>query len=643
MNLLKPIRKVVRKIKQNIEKPQKLKEWQSKFTNSKNAYDLDIMDVREQLFLGTHKVDGNINSQERPSKMSNNVINIIYELIESQVDVTIPQPSVKSKTPGYDYQAQMVEDSIKNDLPELGLNHINDVNERITPKQGMSFIWVNWNPDFKHHLYRGELDIRSLHPKQVIPQKGKYNLQSMDYFFIMLPMTKREVKDKWGVDVSEESEQFPEANEIAGTEEKNYNSDNDNVTVIFCYYRENGDIGRYVWVNDIELEDLPKFYQRRLKRCTKCGKVQVGDVCECGNKTFKESIEDTETLTQDITVTDDEGNVIKTIPAMSPVIENGIATSEKPTEIPYFAPTMYPIIQRINVPIDFSFSGESDIDMVRDQQDALKKVVNNIEEKILKGGCIVTMPDTMNTQLTNELYQIIKGNVQELSGINVKDLRGDIQKDLEFAKYLYDSAKSTLGITDAYQGKEDTTAKSGTAKQIQVQQSSGRLQSKQSNKTTAFKELFEIMFEFKLAYYDETRPYVKMGEDNKPEYGAFNKYAFLERDAAGEWYYNTDFMFAADAGQGVPHDKLWIQNTAVDLFTKKAMDSIQLWTILESTGFPMAAMIKKQMQQQQAMNQQTNLNGAINQLTPEEQAILQQHPEILQQIQGGNNANTGQS
>ena len=42
-----------------------------------------------------------------------------------------------------------------------------------------------------------------------------------------------------------------------------------------------------------------------------------------------------------------------------------------------------------------------------------------------------------------------------------------------------------------------------------------------------------------------------------------NKYDFVEQDASGEWYYNTDFLFSADAGDGIPKDKMFLMNQTV--------------------------------------------------------------------------------
>lgn len=595
---MNPIKKVVNRLKDKVsevkdkkDEQDNLKKWRDKFTVAKADYDLTLMDEREMLFRGTANVDRNINDKGNPvngRKKANNVINIIYEFIEAQVDTTIPQPSVKAKRREYQEQAQVIEDSIKNDLTELGINKINDVNERITPIQGFSAIEVCWNPDFKHHLFRGEIELYTKHPKQLIPQPGVYELQKMDHFFLMSSTTKPYIKARYGVDLPSDGEQYPEVNTVGS--DTYSTAEQDKVTEIIAFYKDkDGDIGKFVWTNNTILEDLPKFFYRQLERCTKCGAVKgSAEECKntvngtvCGNKKYKKTIEKTEKLINDIKMPD--GKIIK-----------------KGTEIPYFKPSQYPIVIRENVPRNFAFGGESDVDVVRDQQDALKKVVSRIEEKIIKSGAIITSLNDHKVNITSELYQVIKGTQAELAAVNVKNLEATIQQDIEFARYMYESAQNSLGVTNSFLGKPDPTATSGVAKQMMIQQATGRMQSKLFNKQTAFKELFEIMFEFKLAYYDELRPYLKRTANGDTDWGDFNKYDFLAQDSAGEWYYNTDFLFTADAGNGLPKDKMWLMDQVKGMYKDNALDKLQYWILLDSLQFPMASEIKKQIEQEQS-------------------------------------------
>jgi hypothetical protein len=617
VDLLKPIKRVVEKLTETVEKKkldehelEQLQKWKKKFELAKQNWDTTLMDEREMIYNGTHDVDKNINDTANKSRTkANNVQNIVYEFIESQIDITIPQPSVKSKYAGYEHLAKMIEESIKNDLMEIGLERINDENERTTPIQGWSMIKIHWNPDFKHHLYRGEIELTNPHPKTLVPQPGVYDIQKMEYFFLLSSQTKNYVKRRYGKELgSSDSEQYPEINRFHDGQA--VTGDSEKVTIIECWYKDDdGDICKFTWCNETVLEDLPKFYFRRLEKCIKCGAVKgLEDECQniidegdeftgplvCGSKKFKMSVEKYEVL--DAPVTLQNGN---TIPAG--------------TKIPYFVPRRYPIVIQRNVPVNFQLGGQSDVDVIRDQADAIKKIISRIEEKIIRGSAIIKALEDHRFKLSNALYEVVRGNMQQLQALGVINLTADVIAELQVAQHLYKAAQDTLGITNSWQGKEDTTAKSGIAKQIQVQQSSGRFESKRFNKYSAYKELFEIMFEFKLAFYDELRPYLAKGQMGQSEYGQFNKYEFLMQDASNQWYYNTDFLFVANAGEGLPKDKMWIETKAHELYREKAIDKVGLWTILESIDFPLATEMKERAlkEQEMMMQQQASLQGQL--------------------------------
>jgi hypothetical protein len=94
-------------------------------------------------------------------------------------------------------------------------------------------------------------------------------------------------------------------------------------------------------------------------------------------------------------------------------------------------------------------------------------------------------------------------------------LQVDVSRDIAQAERLYDQAKRILGITDSFQGQADSTAQSGKAKQIQVQQAAGRLDSKRQMKNAAYSEIDKIIFRYYLAYADEPRPAVYRDAEGK--------------------------------------------------------------------------------------------------------------------------------
>lgn len=598
------IKDVIKKMKKTVvkvQRPEKLIKWQERLEAAKSGQDLSLMDKREFLYLGDRHVEKNINSVNQPKKQSNNIWNIGFEFIESQVNNQIPMPTVKSKREGFDTQAAMIADSISNDIKESDIEAINDRNERITPLQGFSIIEVAWNPNFKHHLYRGEIELIGRHPKQLVTQPKVYNLQKMDYFFILSDVTKDYVQRRYKKDLSGEEEQYPENTRLFDTDQNSsgsataaQDSEEEPLTEIVCWYKdEDGDICKYVWINDTQLEDLPKFFYRRNN-----------------DGTYME----TEVLDRDIVDVD------------------GRPIAYKGEKVPMFIPSRYPVSVRINVPRNFHFGGQSDLDVIGDQQDSIKRVVHKMEEKIIKGGSIIkALEDHDRLKITDEIYQIIRGTQQQLAAIGTLDLTADISKDLLYCQEQYRIAQSMLGITNSFQGKEDVTATSGKAKQIQVQQASGRLNSKMFNKNVHFKELFEIIFEHKIAFYDEIRPYLAQDIEGNDSFGEFDKYLLLQRDKRGNLYWNTDFLIGTDGVYGLPKDPMFMYEQTMALFSAQAIDVQQLWTILEGLQFPAASRIKQQWSEK--MNQQEQM-AQMEQMITELQQQIEQMGGENQQLQG---------
>lgn len=565
----------------------KLNYWRKKLARNQVEFNIGMMDEREYIYLGSHGVDGNITTNQRPTKDANTVYNIAFEFIETQINLNVPQPSVKSIREGFEEQAHMIEDSITDKLKQMDTEEVVDAAERITAVQGYSIMELCWNNEYHHHLYSGDMELYNRHPKQFIPQTGVFKLKNMDYFFVLSKVTKEYVKKRYGKDLDYQTEQYPDNTNLSGVSQQGDMSTPDfALTECVAWYKDDdGDVCKYTWVNTTELEDLPKYYYRRDEN----GQIMT-----------------TETLTRDVQIGSTQ---VVMDPQTGQPTEQPI-TLPAGTEIPLYIPECMPFIVRKNVPKNFSFGGQSDLDVTRDHQDTMKKVVSKMEERIIKGGSIVKVLEDHNVTITDQINQVIKGNAQQLSVLGVENLQADIQADIEYIQVIYKQAQSMLGITDSFQGKEDSSAKSGVAKQIQVQQASGRLLSKAFNKNAAFKELYQLMFEFMLAFYDEPRPFLSTDEFGKPKYQEFDKYKFLMVDDAGEYYYNTDFLFSADPGDHLPQDRVFMFNTAKELLQTGAVDQMQFWQILEGLGFPQAKQILSQLeerQQQQALMQQQQM------------------------------------
>ena len=582
-----------------MEKPEenkKLKKWQGKFENAKSKYqdELDRMEIQKKYYIGDRHVKGNPNKTSGyASKMSINVRNIVYELIESQIDSSIPMPKVTAIHEEDKDKAKIIEDFIKNEMKSLNFNILNDLQERLTPMLGGDFLLVEWNNQKGYHCTIGDLDVSNIHPKQVIPQPGITEIDKMDYIFIRTSQTKDYVKRRFGKDVSEEEETDNDIREGVTSD--------DIVTVVTAYYKnEKGGIGLFRWCGDVVLEDMEDYQARRIEVCKECGAPKTGDVCEkCGSKRFEIRTDDMETVR---------------------FVENEI---EIEIQIPYYKPDQFPLVLRKNISVYDKLLGCSDVDVIEDQQDTIKKLGSKINEKLLKGGSFVTLPSDVGVDTTDEELKIIRiDNPAQKALIDVITAQADIGQDRTMLEMNYQWAKSALGITDSYQGKYDSSATSGTAKQYSINQAAGRLESKRVMKNQAYAQLYELMFKFALAYADQPIPINSQGKDGVQVFAHFDKMDFLKMDAAGQYYWNDEFIFDTDPTSTLLTNREAMWNQADLKLQSGAFGPISeletnylYWLEQERNGYPNAGEIKKEIERrmeerkkQEAMMQMGGMN-----------------------------------
>ena len=621
----------------NPKERKKLDSWKRKYEEAKLAYsdDISAMKTCTNMYDGDRAVNGDPNKSVTPKKVSINVRNITYELIESQVDSSIPMPKVIPIHKEDEELAQDIETALQNEIRLLHFNELNDKQERIVPIIGGDFMHVEWDNTKGFHCTVGGISVSERHPKFVIPQPGVTEIDDMDYIFIQIPQTKAFVKAKYNVDVKDATDTEPE-----NTDSKKNMSD-DIVTVIKCYYRHDGVIGLFTWCEDYILEDYEDYQARRLCRCVECGRAKTGDVCECGSKKFEEKEENTEVLIDDIELSSGEIIHASTFSQSQATDENGnplfdedgtpaVVMVEKKTEIPYYKPNCIPIILRRNVSRSGKLLGFSDAKVIEDQQDAVKKLGSKMQEKILKGGSIVTLPQNSKITTTDEELKVVRvKNASDKALIDVLNMQADITMDRIMLETNYDWAKSTLGITDAYQGKYDSSATSGTAKQYSINQAAGRLESKRVMKNTAYAKLYEMMFKFMLAYADQPIPLSKRNADGKYEFTHFDRYKFLKKDDAGEFYWNDEFIFETDPTSTIMMNReaMWQQ---IDLkyqagaFGKLGEPETLLayWTFMAENDYPnaeqMRSIFQQKVQEQKKMQEMMAIQqGGVQNAVPQ--------------------------
>lgn len=566
------------------------------------------LDKHYKQYRGDNTIDG--------SEVAASVVrNITYELIESQVTTYLPNPAVTPKmwSEKNDRNAKSAETLLSNKRNELPFEKLNDIDERYNPIYGGSVWLIEWDNSITTHNTVGDVKVSCLNPQKFTGQPRIYDVKEMEYCFIEFETTKDDIVRKYGV-----------SPDVADETESDDSADDKTATLYVCYYKnDEGKVCQYVWSADTELLDLEDYYARKRYVCEKCGKRK--ELCECAKPKLVLQNEDYEELDRDIHLS--SGDII---PAMSEVIKDGKVVTEtqktqailddgtvaleevggimlpvmvdaevpkmQPTRLPFYTPNILPIVIRKNTSEQDNLLGQSDCEFIRPQQQAINKLESRIMEKLMGGGVFPIVPEGASTDLDNSVFKKVFRQNQSQKGLyGTLDLQVDISRDIAEADRLYAHAKRILGITDSFQGQYDSSAQSGYAKQIQVNQAAGRLDSKRQMKNAAYAEIDQIIFQYYLAYADEPRPATYKDSEGRMQNYFFNRYDFLERDEAGEWYYNDEYLFAADATIDIEKSRetIWEQNRlnfSQGAYGDPALLQTKLifWQVMERTHYPFA-------------------------------------------------------
>lgn len=659
-----------------------LRLWQDRLEKNRMdlADDYVRMDNRERLYRGKRELEPFVDGVNGAAH-ARHVRNIVAENIESMVDSAIPQPKVTPRRKEDEWRAAIIENMIRNELDRLRAEEMNDMQERTVPIQGGTYWLVEWDNDAISHGIAGEVAVSVVHPKQVIPQSGVFTgVEDMDYVILAIPQTKAYIYRRYGKNVDDEGEAEPE---LRGLPEEQSET-TDLVTQYIAFYRNNdGGIGLYSWVNDTELEDLNDYQARRRRRCVACGALEpAGQQAEtamqeetraaetaaeaaedqfahdmwqngrgmglysdnpagirldtehedeagekrcpyCGGTEFHETEDDWEEIW--LPVQTEHGGLIPGATfAQDPMTMEPVL---RPTRIPAYKPGCYPVVLQKNVSVFGQLLGDSDVDKIEDSQNAINWLNQKIDRKIMEAGTIITGPATAEFSLDPKDHRILRlESAADKAMIDTYEFVGDITPEMAQLSQCYEEARQVLGITDSFQGRKDTTATSGKAKEFAAAQSAGRLESKRRMKDAAWSKIFELIFKFRLAYADEPRAVVSQDERGEAKYDHFDRYDFLERDLeTGEWWWNDQFLFGVDTAAPLANSRETMWQESRMNFTSGAYGDpahpktrVAFWAEMEELHYPLAANAKKmaeedlqemqmqqQMMQQQAMMQAT--------------------------------------
>lgn len=534
------------------------------------AEQIEKMTIYREQYDGSPKIDGS-------SEEAHAVRNITYELIESQVSSSIPSGKCRPRSfsEHNDRCAKNAERLVNMQRDRLPFERLNDEDERRTYTFGSSIWLAEWDESIQTHFTSGDIRLTLISPQDFFPQPFITNEDDLEYFFARFLTTKDAIMRTYDISHEEAMKTAVEDGMDGFSAIDGEDGEGGIATVIVCYYKDaDGLVGRFVYSGEVVLSDIRDYYARKKHRCTKCGRAE--SICTCDHPKIEEMNEEYEELTKDIVI---NGKVA--IPATSPVIrDDGSTVMEshmetvispdgslsigadglpilqevqmpkmRKTRIPYYKPKTLPIVIRRNISQDGSLFGQSDCAFIRPQQQEINKIESRIHDKLMYAGITPFLPEDARVELDNSVF----GNVIKLregqgkKDYGIIDTTPNIQQDITQSERIYQHARYILGITRSFQGQEDTTAKSGVAKQAQIQQAAGRLESKRRMKNFAYSQLDRIIFELYLAYSDEPRPVSYRDQFGTMHNESFNRYDYVRYDKeTGDYYVDDEYIFSTD-------------------------------------------------------------------------------------------------
>ena len=529
--------------------------------------------------------------------------NMCFELIETQINNAIPQPKVTPRDSENADLASDLEVYLQMEMDRLCSEEMNDNAERGVLKQGTGFYLVGWDETQSTPTTSGELFVKYYPLDRVYPQPGITSIHDAEYIFVKDLVSCEKIKDVYGVTI-------PEGQDFKGM----------NTLITAYYYNKAGFVSRFGWIENTEVVvfDEEDYELRKIKVCADCGeKLNSNSECKlCGSHKHEYITLEDEILDDDIVKGDPD------IPGSEQII------AKKGTAIPYYKIRELPFVLRKNISDDTSLYGVSDIDLLESNQISMNKILTKMEENVLKAGSFVTKPKGVNIPNTDETLKVVTiADPNQMKAFSVQTVQANMQQDNILQESFYQMGRDAIGITDSYQGKRDTTAESGKAKQVSAAQAAGRMESKRRMKDAAYADLYRLMFKFLLAYCDEDRTYAKTTPTGEYIKGSFSRYNYLDGEL-GDVYYNDRFLFSVDDASTLATNRsaMWQETTnnfAAGTFgNPQDPQSLMLyWNMMKGLNYPLA---------KQAVS---NLKDRAQQLPFELQQAIMQNPEILQAVQ----------
>lgn len=618
-------------------------------------------DMYDKQYRGDKQIDGYIEGESgeyAPPEDAKICWNLSYKLLEGSIDTNIPQPLVtpELKCEHHVRNAARIENLIKMIIDKQPWETYNDEQERTVGKNGTGASNIEWDVTSATHKTVGEVEVTPLRPHNIYPQPGIRSIDDCDYIFVNYVTTRAELMRRYSLteDDVEQTEYAAEYDISADISQKPTN-DEDVVTItVLWYLNEKGDVCRFSFSGSLILEDDDDYYSRKVEYCRTCGRRrQICEKSECSSPDYFMNKLDFDELEEDIVCSD--GRII---PAFTPEYKDGEMVFEtvrvpvtapdgsqmtdivggvelpaftevqvpkmKKTRLPYYKPKKLPLAIRYYIKDDASFWGISLMEILREPQQEVNKLISRIQEAVMKQGAALFLPQNVTIEPSNgifkEIYRVGSGVDKEQFG--EFEYKVDISPWMAMLDRFIDLGSDLSGVTDTFLGQADNTAKSGYAKSIQVAQSSGRLASMRQNKHSFYAEIFRVIFELYLAFADEPREIHH--EDGNCILAAgerFNRYDYYEFDPkTGEWYIDDNYAFSIDPNGAMEQQyaQLW-EIVKSDFSSGMYGDPTQIdsqifcWQHLERLKYPFARDVVESLKGLKEMMKQAQMppaNGA---------------------------------
>lgn len=571
---------------------------------------------------------------EESTRKGRSLRKMVYELIESKIDNSIPMPKIR---PRYKTDLPLVsvtENYLKFEVDGIFTKYLNDRSERSTYVDGTSWYKVWWDSLDNTHERSGNVKIDLCRVDQIVPQPGVSDYRQLEYIFERKELSLTRIWDLYH-------------RRIIPTE-----ANTNVIEVISCYYlNKDRVVGLFMYAPHSRqvICNEEDWQIRKLRTCTVCGTVNpTGDTCRnCGSKTFKYENATEEILENDLEEIYNPYDVGETDDEDEREHYKSRVFLTAGTKIPFYKITQLPFIPRPAISSLDNIYGTSEVKVTLESQDAINKLLTKALEKTMKSGTILTKPEKLKIGDSDDTIKVLSvRTTEEAAMVQSRAVVADTSQDLVMAATLYESGKASSGVTESFQGAKDSSATSGKAKQYAAVMTAGRIESLRVMKSAAFAGLYELVLKYLLAFSDEPRKFVRVLPNGSQKEEVWNKYMFLDKDKYGNIYYRDDLRFDSDPASTLSQNRAQMWQETQDKFVQGAFGNpadprvLELfWNIMDSLQYPLAkvvlAGIKENSQHLPPEVEQMIMNN------PELQALIAQTLQSSGEQRGGARPNSG--